>query len=210
MRKNDILLFIFRLLVVLVFAIGLPFIAMAQPVTDAKRNDGFATTLQGTNLGNMPISATDKGVTGAIEFGYGRTANPTPVALGTPGAAYFDKSIRQVVIPQQIREQVVSSGVITLSSTTAETTLMSAGAAGVFHDLTSIWCSNTSGTVTRIDVRDATGGTIRFPLEVPPTDMRGVVLQVPFPQTTAANNWTVQSSASIADVRCVGNFVKNF
>lgn len=198
-----------------IFRIGLlltlliPSVLLAQPVTVDKRNDLCATTLQGTNGQNVPGCADAQGRRGILGWVYGRTANPTPVANGTPIAIYGDKSGRPAVVQQQIRELTLDTGVVTLSASTAETTFLAAGATGVFHDLTSMWCVNTSATVVRIDVRDATGGTVRFPLEVPPTDMRGIAISVPINQTTAANNWTIQSSASVTDVRCFGKFIKN-
>ena len=115
---------------------------------------------------------------------------------------------RQPVALQQNRTGVKMATVVTVTNTT-ETTLVAAGGAGVFNDLTLVACINTSATPVRVDIRDATAGTVRFPLYVPAGDMRGYMNPILIPQTTAANNWTFQASASVTDLRCWAGYITN-
>ena len=139
-----------------------------------------------------------------------RTTNPTAVSDAQRVNGIATKEGVQLMTLNKPRSLRTDSGVVTLSSTTAETTILAAGASGVFHDVEAYWCANTSGTATRIDFRDDTGGTIRFTVYVPAGDTRGAVLGgTPTNQTTAAKPWTIQSSASVADVRCFLQAVKD-
>ncbi len=136
------------------------------------------------------------------------TTNPTAVADGQAVNWLLDKLGKGVIVPGCARELIVKSGVITLSASTAETTLLSS-VASTFLDVFAFVCANTSATATRIDLRDSTAGTIQFPLYLPAADTRGLTTGIIIPQTTAANNWTIQSSASVTDVRCVAFACKN-
>lgn len=157
--------------------------------------------------GNVANDAVDSGNPVKVG-GQARTTNPTAVADGDRVNAIFDKVGKMVVVPA-IREMIVkSNGVVTLTNTT-ETLLIAAGAAGVFHDLVEIKLNNTSATAVRIDLRDATGGTVVDTFYLPAGDVRGIVRSVPWTQTTAANNWTVQASGSVTDVRITALAIKN-
>lgn len=131
------------------------------------------------------------------------TTIPTAVSDGQRVGAMADKFGRYQV-GRIDRGLVSKSGVITLSSTT-ETTLLTAVAA-TFLDVFYLHCINTSTTATRVDIRDATGGTIRDNLACPAAvgDCSGLVSDlIPLPQTAVNNNWTVQLSGAVTDVRCV-------
>lgn len=95
----------------------------------------------------------------------------------------------------------VVEGAVTVTGT-GETTVLVAGSTLVYHDLTLIFCSNTSATGVRMDFRDDTGGTVRFSLSLPAGDIRGVAPRIPIKQTTSGKNWTIKASASVTDVRC--------
>ena len=139
--------------------------------------------------------------------GVARTTNPTAVADGDRVDSFFDKVGRPVVVAQQGRGLVVDNN-ITLTTTT-ETSLLAAGAAGVFHDLVTLIAANTSATGVRMDLRDATAGTVLMSLWIPATDTRGFNLTVPKPQAAAATAWTAQLSAAVTDVRIYALAVKN-
>jgi hypothetical protein len=100
-----------------------------------------------------------------------------------------------------------STGSITLTNTT-ETAIIAACGTGVFCNLQLIFCSNTSATPVRADVRDVAAGTVRFPLYLPAGDFRGFATAVPVGQTTANSAWTVQLSGSVTDVRCFAQAIK--
>lgn len=139
----------------------------------------------------------------------GTTALPTAVSDGQMVGAMADKFGRQVVLPVTIRD-LVGTQTTTISASTSETTVITAGAAGIFNDPILFLVSNTSATAVRVDFRDATAGSILFSLSVPATDVRGFSMGgVPVPQTTAANNWTAQSSASVTDLRVYAVYAKN-
>ena len=132
--------------------------------------------------------------------GVARTTNPTAVADGDRVDAMFDKLKKQVMILNGPRELDVDA-TTTITASTTETTILAAGAAGVFHDLTVLWVANTSATDVRVDFRSATAGSVRFSLYCPAGNTVGVVLPQPIRQAAAANNWTAQSSASVTDLR---------
>lgn len=89
---------------------------------------------------------------------------------------------------------------ITLTDTT-ETTLIASGS-GIFRDLTFLSISNTSATGVRVDIRDATGGTVRLSYWVPAGDTKIIDFGgIPYKQTSQTQNWTAQLSASVTDVR---------
>jgi len=139
--------------------------------------------------------------------GEARTTNPTAVADGQVVRGMRDKLGRLVVVQSHVRDLVQQDAPVTLTTTT-ETTII-AQAAGVFHDLTAIIIANTSGTAVRVDIRDATAGTVRIPFYVPAGQTVGAVFSTPFKQATANNNWTAQLSGAVTDVRISTQAVKN-
>ena len=76
-----------------------------------------------------------------------------------------------------------------------------APAGGIFHDLTVLIISNESTTEVRVDIRDATAGSVVLPIDLA-ADGGGAVLNFspPFIQTTGANNWTAQLSSNATSV----------
>lgn len=127
-------------------------------------------------------------------------------ADGDYQAVSTDKLGRQIVTTAPRGQRAKNA--ITLTSTT-ETTLLSAGGSGVFHDLTKLLIANTSGTDVRVDFRDATGGSVIFSVFAPAGQTVGVSAgDDPIPQTTANNNWTAQLSAAVTDVRIFAQAIK--
>lgn len=135
-----------------------------------------------------------------LSGGEARTTLPAAVADGDAVRRMMDDLGRSVVVPYVPRD-LITHNTITLSDTT-ETTLIAAGGANVFRDLVLLVISNTSGTKVRVDIRDDTGGTIRWSVEVA-ADGGGVVIKFPVPltQALADDNWTAQLSAGVTDVR---------
>lgn len=106
------------------------------------------------------------------------------------------------------RELIVKSS-ITITASTTETVILSSGAANVFNDLVEVLVLNTSVTASRIDFRSGGNGTqVDFAVYVPAGETRGKVSTHPWPQTSAASNWTAQSSASVTDIRIYGLYCK--
>jgi hypothetical protein len=174
-----------------------------QRVAIASDNTVLPATGAGATGSAVPANAA---YTGALA----QTALPSAATAGNLVGALSDKFGRQVVHLAGMRD-LVGTQTTTISASTSETTIITAGAAGVFNDLVMLIVSNTSSsTNTRIDIRDATSGSVIFSIQSnggqPPV---GFVLPVPIPQTTAANNWTAQCATSTTDVRIYAVFVKN-
>lgn len=136
------------------------------------------------------------------------TANPTAEAANDRVDAWFDKLGKQVVVMGCVRELDTDQRT-TITSSTSETTVLTAGGAGVFHDLTGVLVSNTSGTLVRVDFRRATGGSVVFELEAPAGMTVGYSPLKPVRQASANNNWTAQSSGSVSDLRIFVQAEKN-
>lgn len=172
--------------------------------TTAWKVDGSAVTQP--IAGDVAHDGVDSGNPVKIG-GQAATALPTAVANADRVNALYDKFGRAVVLLQAPRD-LITTNTITLSSTT-ETTLLTA-VASVFLDLTHLKCTNTSATLVRVDIRDATAGTVRDSIALAAsgggfTDN----YTIPIPQTTVNNNWTAQLSAAVTDVRCTARAVQN-
>lgn len=135
------------------------------------------------------------------------TALPAAATPGNLTGQTSDKYGRAVVLNNATRD-IMGTQTTTITSSTAETTIITQ-AASIFNDLTSIFISNTSATPVSVAIRDATAGTVIFTLYIPATDMRGISLTTPWPQTTVNNNWTATSSGSVASLIISALFVKN-
>lgn len=132
--------------------------------------------------------------------GVARTANPTSVAGGDRVNASFDDLGRIVVVPHQVRDLVVHQQTAITNSTT-ETTILAAGAAGVFHDILAIILANTDATDSAVvTIKDATAGTTRLIVPVPAYGTVIIQLPIPLTQASAANTWT-----ATVDVNTVGS-----
>jgi hypothetical protein len=132
--------------------------------------------------------------------GKGRNADPSPVLNLDRTDLYTDLLGKPVFVPIFPRALMLTN-MITLTSTT-ETTLVSSGGAGIYVDITSIIVTNTSATAVRVDIRDATNGTVRISVMAPAT--LTVIIPIgtaPIIQAASNNNWTAQISAAVTDVR---------
>lgn len=159
--------------------------------------------------GDIAHDAADSG--NPIKVGFvARTAHPTAVANGDRADAYADTRGRQVIVGNVARGLKVRNR-IALSNTT-ETTLLAAGGVGVSHDLTRVVVANDSDTDVRVDLRDATGGTVRESVVALAGQTQGFACPLDPSEQTAANNaWTAQLSAAPASgsVYVTGQAVKN-
>jgi hypothetical protein len=185
----------------------------SQRVTIASDNTAFTVNAAQSGTWSVGSSTATGSAVPANAFykaGIAKTALPTAATDGNLTGAMVDKFGRQVCLLGSIRD-LTGTQTTTISASTVETTIVSAGAAGVFNDLVMLIVSNTSAsTNTRIDFRDATAGTILFSLfSVGGAAPVGFALPIPIPQTTAANNWTAQCATSTTDVRVYAVFVKN-
>lgn len=138
--------------------------------------------------------------------GKARTTNPAVVADGDRVDASFDKQGRQITMPFTARDLVVTQHT-QIASSSSETTILTAGAAGVFHDVLMLMVTNQTATAYTVTIKDATSGTTRYVWQMAATvgDVKGVSLSIPHPQATAANNWTatLSSAAVTANIQVV-------
>ena len=175
--------------------------------------DGVATMVSASNP--LPVTATGNAAAGAATSGNpvlmaaeARTTNPTAVDNGDVVKPQADDEGR-LVVRTAPRDLLVKQAT-TIAASTTETTIVTAGAAGIFHDLLALILANTSGTAARVDFRDATAGSVIFSVYLPAGDTRVISFgDSPWPQATAANNWTAQSSASVTDLRITVLACKN-
>lgn len=139
-----------------------------------------------------------------------RSTNRAAVSDADRADGISDLKGRQIINLGHVRE-LRGKQTTTISASTSETTIVTAGGAGVFNDLVALILSNTSAsTNTRIDFRDTTAGTILFSLQVPGNQTVGFVLAgFAIPQTTANTNWTAQCATSTTDIRSLAIFEKN-
>lgn len=161
------------------------------------------------NLGKAEDAAAASGDTGVMALGVRNdslTATQTN-ANGDYGALSIDTSGILIIAgaPRLLKGRQVT----TITSSTAETTILTS-VASTFLDIYGLILTNTSATVTKVSVRDATaGGTITV-LEVPPTDTRGFMLPLDsaIPQAAVTNNWTAQCGTSVASLEVTVLYVK--
>ena len=113
-----------------------------------------------------------------------------------------DLSGRMLVAQQAPRELVVD-GTATITGT-SETTLIAAGAAGIFHDLSQLTLSNSGDVDVTVSVRRATAGAVVFKVFVRAKGGAVMNFPIPIPQAAAANNWTLQASGSTTSLEAFG------
>jgi hypothetical protein len=169
----------------------------------------FATDSQGNQriIGEVAHDAVDAGRPVKVG-GQARTTNPGAIADGDRSNFVTDKLGKQIVVGS-IREMKVQQA--TTISNTSETTVLSAGAAGVFHDVYGVIITNTSATATEVAFKDATAGTTRFTISAPANDTRGFMLpeSAAHSQASAANNWTATAADAVTSLEITVMAVKN-
>jgi hypothetical protein len=183
----------------------------SQRVTIASDNTAFSVNAvqSGTwtvQQGTPPWTVNGDTASGATDAnnplkigGVARTSNPTAVTNGQRVNAIFDKLGKQVVVGAVRALMGVQKTSISVST---ETTVVTAGAAGVFNDVYAIVVTNKSATAVFVDFRDATAGTVRMTLAAPAGDTRGFTVPVDsaMVQATAANNWTATLSGAASTI----------
>lgn len=151
-----------------------------------------------TTVGNVASGASDSGNPLKIG-GLARVALPVAVTDTQRVNAAFDTSGRFITIRNGQRGSKANK--TTTFSTTAENTIVSANSQ--FLDLETFMASNGSTQTVRVDVRDATAGTVRFSMWLAPGATVSMPIGSIITQTTAGNGWTAQLDNGTAtnDVR---------
>jgi hypothetical protein len=161
------------------------------------------------NAGAIFDAATGAAVPANVIYNGARaaTANPTSATGGNAVGTMADKAGRAVVTIGHVRELV---GVQTTNiTTTGETTIVTAGGAGVFNDISSLVITNRTATAVNVTIKDATAGTTRAIYDLAASGGLAIDFNPPMPQAAAANNWTATLSASSITVDVNVVFVKN-
>jgi len=98
----------------------------------------------------------------------------------------------------------------TITSSTAATSIIPAGAAGVFNDLYGVLLSNTSASASEVTIQDGSGTDQPILINVPAGDTRGFVWPSSDaqPQTTAATAWTATCGTSVASMKVTALYTK--
>ncbi len=144
-----------------------------------------------------------------LEGGEARSTLPVAVADGDTVRGMNDDLGRRVVAPHAPRDLTVDQQ--TTITGTGETTILAAGAAGIFRDLVHIIVSNDdNNNEATITFRDNTAGTIKV---VQAAARSGGGFSLPFPvplkQGTAANVWTAQLDAATTSIHITVIAVEN-
>jgi hypothetical protein len=163
------------------------------------------TTYDRTRSATSASNTTGTGLLGAAELAVAATALPTAATATNYTTVMSDKFGRQIMIPQAPRDLTGSQNT-TITASTAATTVVTAGAAGILTDITSIVYVNSSATGTVLTLSDGTKSRTHY---CPPTDMRGVVINVPYAATTAATAWTVACTTAITSLFVTVEYVNN-
>lgn len=174
----------------------------SQPVTNAGT---FA--VQAASAGDVAHDTADSGNPVKVG-GQARTTLPTAVADADRANLTVDKFGRTIV--QNSIRALRSVQKTTITSSTTETTIVTAGGAGVFLDLYGLILTNTSATATKVTIKDATAGTTRAIFQVPAGETRGYMLPAGdgIPQATANNNWTATCGTSVASLEVTALYVQ--
>lgn len=169
----------------------------------------LAVNTGATNTGTLRVSVAAVGQGNAIAErpivvgASGWTANPTAVTNNQATVLMADKLGRLVVVSDHIRDLTANAD-LTLTSTTTPTTLIAAGGANVFTDITGLTIGNSSVTATLVTLSDGTASHI-FSLPAIST----MVIPMKFKATTANVAWTLACGTSVASVYAVVTYVKN-
>jgi len=124
--------------------------------------------------------------------GRAATASPTAVDDGDRVETMMSKFGQPVTMPQALPDDVTKTS--TTITGTSETTILTAGGAGVFWDIDLIFVSNPdANTDIEVSFRDSTGGIVVWNGGAA-RGMGGYVtpFPVPLPQLTANSDWTAQ------------------
>lgn len=189
--------------------------AGCQRVTIASDNTAFtvnaaqstASSLNAQVVGNIAHDSADSGNPVKVG-GKARTTNPTAVADGNRVDCFRDDVGRSVVVLNQCRD-LVGSQVTVITSSTTETTIVTAGGAGVIRELTNLSITNSSSTALVVTLKDSTAGTTRGQWAI--AGNGGIVIPYPTPkkQSAANNNWTLTCGTSVASIYVVAEYVDN-
>ena len=158
----------------------------------------IGATLSGNALAFAPVT----------EGGLAKTANPAAVDDGDVVNALHDKLGKRISIPALREVKAIQTTTIT---GTSETTIVTAGGAGVFKDLYRLVMTNSSATAVTVTIKDATAGTTRYVFAVPAGATVGFSADAGSAaiQSAANNAWTATVSSAVTSIVITAETVAN-
>jgi hypothetical protein len=160
-------------------------------------SQGTAANLKAEVVGS---AAHDNGSPGVPIMVAARANNANPTSVAAGDVTYLNADLAGRLVTTTSDRALVTQATGS-QATTTEATMLSAGGAGVFLDLTSIILTNSNTTTAaQVQIRDASTGTIRFEHMVPPNSGMVINFPTPFVQTTANNAWTIDLNAAVSTV----------
>ncbi len=138
--------------------------------------------------------------------GKARVTDPAAVTALDRADLYVDNRGKPVVRPWTVREEVAPQQT-TITNSTSETTIVTAGGADFLRDLLALIISNAGATGVAVTIKDATAGTTRAIIYVPATDTVVVPFPVPVPQAADNENWTATLSINTVTVHITALFM---
>lgn len=186
-------------------------LATVSTVTTVSTLTGTTTLTPGTGASNLGKAEDAAHTTADVGVMALAVSNDTLAATVNASADYTQISTDRagIVITAGAPRALKGRQATTITSSTAETTIVTA-VGSTFLDVYGLILTNTSATVTKVSVRDATaGGTITV-FEVPATDTRGFMLPLDsaIPQAAVNNNWTAQCGTSVSALEVTVLYVK--
>lgn len=182
---------------------GVQRVTMASDSTANIATIGTSVT-PGTAAANLGKAEDAAAVTGDTGVGVLGVRNDTLASQTSASGDYGFHALDQAGILMTAgapRALKVAPTVVTITSSTTETTVLAA-VASTFLDVFGATFTNTSATATKVSLRDTTAGTIRWTGMVPAGDTRGFMLPVDsaITQGTVNTNWTVTCGTSVASL----------
>jgi hypothetical protein len=185
----------------------------------AQSNHGDAAQ----NFDTAQGSGTEQEVIGPTAADSALTANPVTVggrASTSAPATVADGDVVNIALDDHGCVRIASlfrghklRQCTTITSSTAETDIIAAaGGVGVYLDLYRLVIANTSAVACNVTIRDlTTGGSAVYIFAVPAGQTVGFSgdWTSASKQTTAANKWTAQCSASVASIVITAEFALN-
>ncbi len=136
------------------------------------------------------------------------TTNRTAVGDGDAVYGRADDEGRLNNVPHQVRD-LCDDANITITSSTSAATLLAAGSAGTFRDITALTIANTSATATEVQLLNDDGTTVRWVGYVPAGNTIGIVFATPKKAAATAVTWKFKTVTSVASVKVTVEFVTN-
>jgi len=162
-----------------------------------------AGAIIGATLSNNPLAFAP-----VTTGGLAKTGNPAVVDDGDVVDTLHDKLGKLIAIPAIRVLKAIQTTTIT---GTSETTIVTAGGAGVFKDLYRLIITNSSATAVTVAIKDATAGTTRYTFAVPAASTVGFSADAGSAavQSAAANNWTATVSSAVSSILITAETVAN-